>query len=579
MNKNEVLTYYYRRYKFIGLSVNDFDSLITSSCGDLSDNDKIIDTIIDYTYSLISTGSKPLNLLFKVSIKCLNPSDVFEFFDKLIKKYDLNISDEDIKYMSKINELQEFYRTSISEKMEEDKAICIGETILDKVLSVWTENEDDKDYSSSDIFAILQREISKIPVLTPDQEKDLFTRLKNGEDVKEQIAMGNLRLVKEAAVKKMAKRRLSKDRLPDLFQEGYFGLIRAIELFDVGRNNKFSTYAYDWIESKMDRYIDSRIRNIYIPAHKTEEINKLCKIMNMLNRQGIDNPSVDDIVAVSDFTPKQVIDLITLIDDTVSLDVKVDSDDRDADTMLNFMSSEESNGDYVEDIYQENKIVDLYKAIDMFDEKTKTILYLNYGLTDKGRITREVIAKMYGVTHQRISDIVDDALDVLRIILRDYSTDYEQKPIYDGIKLNFDNYDEAVNLHKRFECFTTFLGKVKDKGYKILEFYVYDYKVKIKCDECNTEQVVDPLLLTSYNYKCNECSRLAKIAKYQKEIDVTNPNIIIIDYQKVRIPAKFRCNCCGCEWESYIDQVLRNPDCVSCGKGRYRSSKKRKYKF
>lgn len=33
----------------------------------------------------------------------------------------------------------------------------------------------------------------------------------------------------------------------DLFQHGVFGLIRAVELFDATRGNKFPTYAMNWV--------------------------------------------------------------------------------------------------------------------------------------------------------------------------------------------------------------------------------------------------------------------------------------------------------------------------------------------
>lgn len=579
MISNDVLTYYYRRYKFIGLSVNDFNALLNSSCeGLLNDDDissRIIETISDYCYSLLVDNSSSITGLIKKSIKCLNLLDLFDFFDNLIKKYSIKITKDDILYVAKLNELKEFYNSEIQSYLDKDDEEKSNDNLLNQVLNTYGEfvNTYD-DELPSDISKIIIKDIEKCPVLTPDQEKDLFNRLRCGEDVKNQIIQGNLRLVKEIVFKTMRIRGVSKDYFSDLFQEGYMGLDRAVELFDINRDNKFSTYAVDWIKSKVNKFIDLRIRNIYIPAHKVEEINKLCKIMNQLNKEGIDNPSVNDIMAVSDFTEQDIIALRTLIDDTVSLDTKVQSDDKDADTMLNFVKTDENKGDYVEDIYKSEKEEALYRAISMFDKKTRDILTMNFGLKTK-KLTQPQIAHIYGVKHQRISAIIADALDVLKIILRDYSMDYDEKPIYEGIALNFDNYDESVNLHKRFECFSTFLKKIENKGITVLELYVYDYKVKIKCNECGYEQIVDPLLLTSYNFKCNECSRLKKISKYQQEISKYNPNLIIVGFEKVRIPAKFKCTCCNCEWEAYIDQVLRNPDCVSCGKGVFRSRKRK----
>ena len=41
----------------------------------------------------------------------------------------------------------------------------------------------------------------------------------------------------------------------DIFQEGFIGMFRAIEKFDISLGFKFSTYASLWIKQRMDRYI------------------------------------------------------------------------------------------------------------------------------------------------------------------------------------------------------------------------------------------------------------------------------------------------------------------------------------
>ena len=50
----------------------------------------------------------------------------------------------------------------------------------------------------------------------------------------------------------------------DLIQEGTFGLIKALEKYDLNTNYKFSTYAYSWIKQFIDRFLLTKGRNIYI---------------------------------------------------------------------------------------------------------------------------------------------------------------------------------------------------------------------------------------------------------------------------------------------------------------------------
>jgi len=49
---------------------------------------------------------------------------------------------------------------------------------------------------------------------------------------------------------------IAKDQYDDLFQEGIIGLIKAIQTFDISKNNKFSTYAYICIRNEIIRYIN-----------------------------------------------------------------------------------------------------------------------------------------------------------------------------------------------------------------------------------------------------------------------------------------------------------------------------------
>lgn len=50
----------------------------------------------------------------------------------------------------------------------------------------------------------------------------------------------------------------------DGFQQGFLGLISAIDKYKVGEKTKFSTYAYFWIEQKIGRYVS---KDTYRASH------------------------------------------------------------------------------------------------------------------------------------------------------------------------------------------------------------------------------------------------------------------------------------------------------------------------
>ncbi|MEE9584023.1 MAG: sigma-70 family RNA polymerase sigma factor [Candidatus Brocadiales bacterium] len=111
------------------------------------------------------------------------------------------------------------------------------------------------------------KEISKVKLLSPDEEKDLSRRANKGDqEAREKLIRANLRLVVS-----IAKRYLNHG-LPflDLIEEGNLGVLRAVEGYDYKAGYRFSTYATWWIRQAIKRAITNTSKTIRIPAYKAE---------------------------------------------------------------------------------------------------------------------------------------------------------------------------------------------------------------------------------------------------------------------------------------------------------------------
>lgn len=96
-------------------------------------------------------------------------------------------------------------------------------------------------------------EISRYPLLTREEERDLSCLVRDGNNpvAEERLIRSNLRLV----VKIAAGHRKDHQDVLDLIQEGNLGLLRAAKRYDPRRGTKFSVYASFWIRAYILKYL------------------------------------------------------------------------------------------------------------------------------------------------------------------------------------------------------------------------------------------------------------------------------------------------------------------------------------
>ncbi|NCO98266.1 RNA polymerase sigma factor RpoD/SigA [bacterium] len=182
------------------------------------------------------------------------------------------------------------------------------------------------DSQYKDFIKLYFNDISKIPLLNSEEERDIAKRIKKGDEAAKRILIeSNLRLVISIA-KRFFGSRLS---FSDLIQEGNVGLIKAIEKFDPDKEFKFSTYATRWIKQSITKAIADMTKHVRIPVHLIDEINSYNKTYQMLFQKLGREPTSKEIGQKLGFPIKKIKKLEEVIFGNVSLDREVGDEGRD----------------------------------------------------------------------------------------------------------------------------------------------------------------------------------------------------------------------------------------------------------
>ena len=314
-----------------------------------------------------------------------------------------------IKLLEKFYDLSEklgIKIVTIEELLEKEQESLKKETKLWKI-TLYGKADHAVDNQYKDYIKLYFNDISKIPLLNYEEEKEVARRIKKwDEEAKKKLIESNLRLVISIAKRYLG----SRLTFSDLIQEGNIGLIKAIEKFDPDKEFKFSTYATWWIKQSITKAIADMTRHVRIPVHLIDEINSYNKTYQLLFQKLGREPTSKEIGQKLWFPIKKIKKLEEVIFWNVSLDREVGDEGRD--TLADLL--EDGNTLRPDQLAERAALRNnLDSILAMLDDREAKIVKMRYGI-DGPKFTLEQVGEEFDVTRERVRQIEQKVIQKLK---------------------------------------------------------------------------------------------------------------------------------------------------------------------
>lgn len=266
------------------------------------------------------------------------------------------------------------------------------------------------DGSNDSILSNYIREISDYRSLSPEEEKELAKKAKDGDnDAKKKLIKANLKLVIT-----IAKKAIHMSNLPmiDLIQEGNLGLMIAAGKFNYKLGYKFATYASWWIKQSMFKAISEQSHCMKIPVYIQETLSRFSKIKREMERENNCQVKNEDVAKRMNISSDKIDSFLTAYSKTISIESGLENSDGKDINIADIIEDKKASA--TENTEFENLKSDILNVISTLKEREQQVVKMRYGIEDNAKMTLEEIGNIYGVTKECIRQTELRALKKMR---------------------------------------------------------------------------------------------------------------------------------------------------------------------
>ncbi len=261
------------------------------------------------------------------------------------------------------------------------------------------------------------KEVSKISLLTSQEEVNLAYKIRHGDDnALNKLVRSNLRFVISVA-KQYQNQGLS---LPDLINEGNVGLIKAARRFDETRGFKFISYAVWWIRQSIIIALAEQTHIVRLPNNKMDMLNKINKMYIELEQKLQRLPTTEEVASELDMDSFEISKMINNAMSHVSMDAPF-SDENDNNLYDILLNHDSQNPE--KKLIKESLQVEIENILSTLKESDAEIIRMYFGLGGRATHTLSEIGAQLNITKERVRQIKTKILETMKKkseVLRQY---------------------------------------------------------------------------------------------------------------------------------------------------------------
>ena len=264
------------------------------------------------------------------------------------------------------------------------------------------------DLESSDALNYYLAQLRETPLLSKEQEEELFHRLQNSEDVDaaRKLVMSHLRFVVHIA------KSYKGYGLPllDIIQEGNVGLMKAVKKFDPSKKVRLLSFAIYWIRAEIHEFVLKNWRIVKVATTKAQRKLFFKLRSKKTSSNWLSEQEANDIASELNVDSKTV----KLMESRLSgTDVAFDPVEEDENAPAGYLTQNTNPLSVLEMQDSDNdNSKKLNLALNKLDERSRDIILQRF-LSDK-KPTLDELSQKYSVSKERIRQIEEKSLNTLK---------------------------------------------------------------------------------------------------------------------------------------------------------------------